>query len=103
MSMYALIRFLSSHLFVFKEVIVANKHADLDLFRSFHTTNNFVVLKKSYILNEYFVLPPPNYLLGGYVYEYMWYVEKIIVLSHDFTIFNCILITPQLQVLKFKM
>jgi hypothetical protein len=88
---------------VFKEVNVANKYANLDILRFFHTIDNFFIMTKSYILNEYFVLPPPNYLVGGYVYEYMWYVEKIIVLSHGFTIFNCILITPQLQVLKLKM
>jgi hypothetical protein len=69
-----------------------NKHANLVIFRSFHTIDNFVILKKCYILNKYFVLSPPNYLVEGYVYEYMWYVEKIIFLSHDFTMFNCILI-----------
>jgi hypothetical protein len=71
MSMYALISFLSSYLFVFKKVNVANKYANLDILRSFHTMDNFVILKKSYILNECFILPPPNYLVGGYVYEYL--------------------------------
>jgi len=28
---------------------------------------------KKYTLHEYFVLPPPNYLVGGYV-KNIWYV-----------------------------
>jgi hypothetical protein len=49
--------------------------------------------EKPHNLYGYFVLLPPNYLVGKYA-KYIWHVEKIIVLSHDLTMFRCIFIIP---------
>jgi len=53
-------------------------------------SNHFEKPHNSY---GYFVLLPPNYLVGKYA-KYIWHVEKIMVLSHDLTMFSCMFIIP---------
>jgi hypothetical protein len=48
---------------------------------------------KNLQLDGYFALQPLNYLVEEYVIYRYGMLKKKLVLSHDFTTFNCILIT----------
>ncbi len=49
------------------------------------------IFLKTYTLDMYFVFPLFNYLVEKCA-KYIWYVEKIVILSHDFNMFTCIFI-----------
>ncbi len=58
---------------------------------SLHTIDNWIIFK-NYILYQYFELSPPNYIVGKYS-KYLLHVEKVVVLSHDLTMFHYIFVT----------
>jgi hypothetical protein len=75
--MFAPISLLPLCMHVLKKPNLVNRQVNLVAFRSLYTIDILIILKKLvYTLGEYFSLPPPIYIFGGYV-KYIWYVEKI--------------------------